>query len=64
MCMICDHYNAERLTAEEAFKNLDELIRSEVVDEEHAQYVLALVLNKEMEIVEAELEFRLDDLFV
>jgi len=64
MCMICDHYNAEKLTAEEAFSNLDELVRCGDIDQEHAIYIVSMILDNEMTDIVDELDITLDELFV
>lgn len=64
MCMICVDYNKETMTAEEAFRNLDELIRYGDIEEEHGIQVLAMILKNEMEIIDDDLEVNLEDLFV
>ena len=64
MCMICNDYNADKLTAQEAFSNLDEMVRCGDISEEHGVYIIGLVLKNEMELIEDDLEITLDDLFI
>jgi len=62
--MICVHYEAEKLTAEEAFSNLDEMVRCGDIDQDHGIQVVSMILFNEMENIEEDLEFNLEDLFV
>ena len=73
MCMICVQYEAEKLTAEEAFRNLDEMIRFGGMDEDHGAEVLGYILKSEMDKIMPstvefdeyeDLDYELDDLFV
>ena len=64
MCMICVDYEAKKLTAQEAFSNLDEMVRCGDIEEEHGFQVISMVLFNEMESIEDDLEYGLDELFV
>ena len=64
MCMVCEHYEAKTLTAEEAFSNLDELVRCGDISQEHGIHVVSMVLLNEMEDIEDDLEINFDDMFV
>ena len=47
MCLICVHFEAEKLTAMEALNNLDEMAES--IGEEHAKEVTSMILKKEID---------------
>lgn len=48
MCMICIDYEKQKLTAEEAFRNLDEMVRCGDITEEHGVYIIGLLLKTEI----------------
>lgn len=54
MCLICIHFNDNKLTVKEAFRNLDEM--GESIGPEHTRDVMAM-------LVEAEIDNLMDDLF-
>lgn len=47
MCLICVQFNDEKLTGEEAWRNLDEM--SEGLGPEHTREVSAMIIQREMD---------------
>jgi len=62
--MICDHYFDDKLTAEEAFRNLDEMVRCGDIDEQHGIELVAMVLNNEMDDIFEGLDKAMEDIMV
>jgi hypothetical protein len=60
MCLICIHFQAEKLTAQEAMNNLDEM--AEQIGPEHARKVTAMIIESEIRLAEEEMGFEpIDD---
>jgi hypothetical protein len=64
MCIVCVHYEAEKLTAFEAIRNIGEMVGSPDVSEEHAHEVMGRILNDEMDNIIGDLDIKLDGIFI
>ncbi len=49
MCLICNHFKDGKLTADEAWHNLEEM--SEGLEPEHVREIMAMIIKDEIETV-------------
>jgi len=54
MCLICIHFEQDKLTNQEAWNNLSEM--RDTIDEEHAQEVEDMIIKAEAENIKLDLE--------
>ena len=60
MCLICVHFEQEKLTTKEAWSNLMEMRDS--LDEEHIEEVENMIIEAETECIRLDLEELFEDL--
>jgi len=56
MCMICLHFHANKLTAKEAMRNLNEVAVE--VGEKHTRAVAEMIIESEIQRIEREYQFK------
>jgi len=60
--MICDYYNAGKLTPEEAFSNLGEMADSGSITKEHGLEIVTLILGEDIDKMIEELMQAIDEM--
>ncbi len=60
MCLICTHFQANKLTTKEAMRNLDEMWDG--LEPEHVREVAAMIIEAEIKKIEEEMVMTEDDL--